>query len=153
MGRRGNPRPGARLLGVGLALPALLGATACGRTAAPAHSTASGAGTTSAATPAPADSPGASASAAPMPTSPAALCTRLVAHWAREVLDSGTYGDYQSMGLSNGQYAILREVVDAARAVKQRQGTVAAERLIDRQAHAACAERYRHGTPSGGPWR
>jgi hypothetical protein len=57
------------------------------------------------------------------------------------------------MGLSNGQYAILREVVDAARAVKRRQGAADAERLIGRQAHAACAERYRHGTPSGGPWR
>lgn len=69
------------------------------------------------------------------------------------MLDSDTYGDYQSMGLSNGQYAILREIVDAARAAKRRQGTGAAERLIDRQARASCAERYRHGTPSGGPWQ
>ncbi|MGW0765009.1 hypothetical protein [Streptomyces sp. NPDC002676] len=86
-------------------------------------------------------------------TSDAALCARIVAHWARMVLDSGTYGDYQSMGLSNGQYEILRDVVDAARAVKRRQGAAAADQLIDRQTRRACAQRYRHGAPSGGPWQ
>jgi hypothetical protein len=117
---------------LGLALPALLCTTACD------HSP---------------DSPTSDTPTRTSPTSPAALCTRLVAHWAREVLDSDTYGDYQSMGLSNGQYAILREVVDAARVARRRQGAAATEKLIDRQAHAACVERYRHGTPSGGPWQ
>ncbi|MGV4982649.1 hypothetical protein ACVB8X_17135 [Streptomyces sp. NRAIS4] len=141
MGRRGDPRPGVRFLVFGPALPALLWATAC---AGPA-----GAG--NAARP----SPPTSSPSAPSPskTSDTDLCTRLVTQWSREVLDSHTYGDYQSMGLSNGQYAILRDVVDAARAVKRRQGTRAAEELIDRQARTACTERYRHGSPSGGPWQ
>ncbi|MGW0880775.1 hypothetical protein [Streptomyces sp. NPDC002671] len=86
-------------------------------------------------------------------TSDAELCARIVAHWARKVFDSGTYGDYQSMGLSNGQYEILRDVVDAARPVERRQGAAAADRLIDRQARRACARRYLHGVPSGGPWQ
>jgi hypothetical protein len=116
---------------LGLALPALLWTTACD-------------GPADAAKP---------ARPSPSKTSDADLCTRLVAHWSREALDSDTYGDYQSMGLSNGQYAILRDVVDAARAMKRRQGTYAADGLIDRQARTSCTERYRHGSPSGGPWR
>ncbi|MFF0836535.1 MULTISPECIES: hypothetical protein [unclassified Streptomyces] len=92
-------------------------------------------------------------SAASSPSSDAELCAESVARWSRKVLDSGTYGDYQSMGLSNGQYEILRAVVDAARAAERRQGADAADELIARRARAACADRYRHGVPSGGPWR
>ena len=73
-------------------------------------------------------------SPSPSATPPEELCAKLVAHWSRETLDGDTYGDYQSMGLSNGQYDILREVVDAARAEKKRAGSAAAERLIDRRA-------------------
>ncbi|MFJ4579783.1 hypothetical protein [Streptomyces echinatus] len=143
-----------RFLVLGLALPALLCATACagpGTLRRPAGPDAS---------PRPAR-PSAASEGAPRPASPttapaaasaADLCARIVAHWSREALDGGTYGDYQSMGLSNGQYDILRDVVDAARPVRRRQGTAAANRLIDRQARAGCAARYRHGTPSAGPW-
>ncbi|MFF4969016.1 hypothetical protein [Streptomyces sp. NPDC001037] len=92
-------------------------------------------------------------SAASSPSSDAELCAESVARWSRKVLDSGTYGDYQSMGLSNGQYEILRAVVDAARAAERRQGADVADELIARRARAACADRYRHGVPSGGPWR
>ena len=135
MGRRGGTLPGgATALGLGLVL-----LTGCGTTPAP----------TAAPTAAGPTSPSASAAA----TSDAALCAAIVAHWAREVLDSGTYGDYQSMGLSNGQYEILRDVVDAARAVRHRQGAPAAHRLTDRRARAACTERYRDGVPTGGPWQ
>lgn len=131
MGRRGGTLPGgATALGLGLVL-----LTGCGTTPAP-----TAAGSTS---------PSASAAA----TSDAALCAAIVAHWAREVLDSGTYGDYQSMGLSNGQYEILRDVVDAARAVRRRQGASAAHRLTDRRSRSACTERYRDGVPTGGPWQ
>lgn len=96
----------------------------------------------------------ATATAAPTatPAPPEDLCTRLVAHWSREVLDQNTYGDYQSMGLSNGQYDILIKVVDAARAEKKRQGATAADRLIDRQARSGCVRWYRDGGPGEGPW-
>ena len=123
---------------LGVALSAVLSTTGCGRT--------DGAGP---GTGAPASRSSASAS----PASDAELCARIVAYWSRKVLDSGTYGDYQSMGLSNGQYEILRNVVDAARAEERRQGATAADELIGREARRACTERYRHGTPSGGPWQ
>lgn len=98
----------------------------------------------------------AGASGTPPPastTSPEELCTRIVAHWSREVLDSTAYGDYQSMGLSNGQYEILRTVVDAARTAKKRQGADAADELIGREAAEGCARRYRSGGPTEGPWQ
>lgn len=94
-----------------------------------------------------------SSSPSPSATPPEELCAKVVAYWSRETLDGDTYGDYQSMGLSNGQYEILREVVDAARAEKKREGTDAAERLIDRRAGAGCAEWYRAGGPGEGPWQ
>ncbi|SNX57702.1 hypothetical protein SAMN06272735_2175 [Streptomyces sp. TLI_55] len=92
-------------------------------------------------------------STAPPSTPPEDLCTRLVAHWSREVLDENTYGDYQSMGLSNGQYDILIKVVDAARAAKKKQGAAAADQLIDRQARSGCVRWYRDGGPGKGPWQ
>ncbi|MDG9725465.1 MULTISPECIES: hypothetical protein [unclassified Streptomyces] len=86
--------------------------------------------------------------------SPARWCTSTVGHWAREMPHDGEpYGDYQSMGLSNRQYDILREVMEAARATKRHQGVRAAEELTDRQVRAACAEQYREGGPSDGPWQ
>ncbi len=79
---------------------------------------------------------------------------RAVGYWAREMLDGGEpYGDYQSMGLSNRQYGILRQVVDAARTAKRARGARAADELIDRRTHRACAESYRDGGPSRGPWQ
>ncbi|MEU3250452.1 hypothetical protein [Streptomyces sp. NPDC006997] len=97
--------------------------------------------------------PATGAAHSPTPTPPEDLCARLVTHWSREVLDTGTYGDYQSMGLSNGQYDILREVVDAARAERDRHGDAAADALIERGARAGCVDWYRTGGPSGGPWQ
>ncbi|MEU6774334.1 hypothetical protein [Streptomyces sp. NPDC046759] len=135
-----------RVLVLGLMLPALLWTTACGRSAGPGHPTRPSSSTASEVFPS--TTSGASSST----TSDAELCLRLVAHWSREVLDGTTYGDYQSMGLSTGQFEILRHVVGAARAVKRRQGDAAAGKLIDRQARDACAERYRHGTPTEGSW-
>ncbi|MFJ5259003.1 hypothetical protein ACIQAC_00820 [Streptomyces sp. NPDC088387] len=89
---------------------------------------------------------------APHTTPPAEVCARIIGHWSRKVLDDNTYGDYQSMGLSNGQYEILMNVVDAARAEQRRAGRASAEQLIDRQADERCTERYRDGNPSAGPW-
>ncbi|WP_340380932.1 hypothetical protein U5640_33695 [Streptomyces sp. SS7] len=130
-------RAAARL--AGWVLLACLPATACGGTAPGAAPTA----------PPHAASPPAS----PSTTSPEDLCTRVVAHWSRKVLDSHTYGDYQSMGLSNGQYDILRRVVDAARAEKKRRGADAADALIDRETRAGCTDWYRSGGPGEGPWQ
>ncbi|WP_282086186.1 hypothetical protein [Streptomyces tendae] len=102
--------------------------------------------------------PDSSASAAPsasrQPLSGAELCVSAVGYWAREILDGGEpYGDYQSMGLSNRQYDILREVVDEARATQRDQGARAAGELLDRRVRQACADGYRDGGPSRGPWQ
>ncbi|MFD3627426.1 hypothetical protein [Streptomyces sp. NPDC058698] len=104
--------------------------------------------------PAAGNGPGDGHGSAPSPrvTSDVDLCTKIVGHWSREVLDGRGYGDYQSMGLSGGQYEILREVVDTARAAK-RQGAAATGRLIDRQAREGCLAWYRGGGPGEGPWR
>ncbi|MEU9341038.1 hypothetical protein AB0D74_07450 [Streptomyces sp. NPDC048278] len=143
MGRRGSGLPGPAALVLGLAL-----LSGCGGPGATDRNAASP--TSSAVFSAPSAT---HPSASPSTTSAAELCASIVAHWSREVLDSDTYGDYQSMGLSNGQYEILRTVVDAARAVERAQGAAAADRLIDRRSRAACAGRYRNGTPTGGPWQ
>ena len=87
-------------------------------------------------------------------TSPAELCTAIITKWARQLYDArdSAYGDYQSMGLSNGQYMILREILDAARAERGRGSDESGRALLTRQARERCAERYRGGGPSGGPW-
>lgn len=119
-----------------LALTALLAAAGCGES--PSADTPRGK------TPAP----------SPATTSPEDLCTTLIVKWGRQIYDSGkeTYGDYQSMGLSNGQYMILRDTLDLARAERARHGVGAGRKLISREARERCEERYRHGEPSGGPW-
>ncbi len=136
-----------------MALALSLPTAACGNSRAdgPASGTTTEA-TASASAPA---SASASASASAQPTlSPQELCTTAVRHWARELLDGVTpYGDYQSMGLSNRQYDILREVANAARAAERDQGARAARTLIDQQAHAKCADAYRGGGSTEGPWR
>ncbi|MFF8583546.1 hypothetical protein [Streptomyces althioticus] len=96
----------------------------------------------------------ASTATAPSPeaTSDVDLCVSIVRHWSREVLDGRGYGDYQSMGMSGGQYDILREVVDAARAAR-RQGTRNVDMLTERQAREGCTAWYRSGGPGERPWR
>ncbi|MEU6122504.1 hypothetical protein [Streptomyces sp. NPDC047123] len=98
--------------------------------------------------------PDASPSPSPGTTSPEDLCATIITRWAGRIYDTGdsTYGDYQSMGLSNGQYLILREVLDAARVERRRESVGAGRKLITRQARERCAERYRDGGPSTGPW-
>ncbi|MFG2948562.1 hypothetical protein [Streptomyces adustus] len=154
--RRAAPSP-AFALAVGLVLLTGSSTTGCdsgspatarahGPSGPPSVSRAAGASGTSGGTAGP-------GSPAPSVTAPEELCTRLVAHWARQVLDTPTYGDHQSMGLSNGQYEILRAVVAAARAERKRQGSSAAVELIDRQTRSACVDRYRSGEPGKDPWR
>ncbi|WND38131.1 hypothetical protein RI578_29325 [Streptomyces sp. BB1-1-1] len=141
--RRFRFAPG--LLALALTLPTAALAVGCGNSGAERP----GSGDTARAT------ASASASASAQGSlSPEELCTSAVGYWAREILAGKTpYGDYQSMGLSNAQYDILREVVDAAQATKRDQGPRAAEKLIDRQVSDSCADQYRAGAPSDGPWQ
>ncbi|MGW6855320.1 hypothetical protein [Streptomyces xanthophaeus] len=94
---------------------------------------------------------------APHTTSPQDLCTHLITHWSGVLLDAGPDQDpvgldYQAMGLSGGQNDILRAVVAAARTEEQTAGREASRALVAREARLRCEERYRSGTPSGGPW-
>lgn len=144
MGRGGALRPGRAALTLVTAV-GIAAAVGCGNSGDGADGSARGA-------------PGTSASSGlprpPRPLSGAELCVSAVGYWAREMLDGGEpYGDYQSMGLSNRQYDILREVVDAARTAKRDQGARAARELIDRQVRRACTDGYRDGGPSRGPWQ
>lgn len=159
MGTRGGPRFRAAVLAGRLApvlLAGVLSAGCAGGTPATGHGGAPP--PTPSAPPHPASGrpsapPPAPSSPSPRVTSPAELCTGVVAYWSRKVLDEDTYGDYQSMGLSNTQYEILRRVVAAARPVRLRQGVDAAQHLIDRQARTDCADRYRDGASGKGPWQ
>lgn len=81
------------------------------------------------------------------------LCARLVSHWARETLEGDTYGDYQSMGLSGGQYEILLAIVATARDTERSQEVRSAHELIDREARERCAARYGDDGPGGSPRR
>ncbi|MCB5183366.1 hypothetical protein [Streptomyces antimicrobicus] len=107
---------------------------------------------------APADAgPGATATPAtpaPHSTSPQELCTSLITHWTAVILagDPQAGLDYQAMGLSGGQNEILRDIVAAARAEQRTGGPDAARALTAREAERRCADRYRSGTPTGGPW-
>ena len=144
MGRGGALRPGRAALTLVTAV-GIAAAVGCGNSGDGADGSARGA-------------PGTSASSGlprpPRPLSGAELCVSAVGYWAREMLDGGEpYGDYQSMGLSNRQYDILREVVDAARTAKRDQGIRAARELIGRQVRQAGPDGYRDGGPSHGPWQ
>ncbi|MFJ8633400.1 hypothetical protein [Streptomyces sp. NPDC093568] len=130
----GPRRKGAAL---GLALLAAVLAAGCGDADARGGAPATGAS---------------SNSPSPSATPPARLCAGIIGYWSRRSMTGDTYGDYQSMGLSDGQYEILRKVVDAARAERERSDARTAERLIDRRARELCEERYRKGEPTGGPW-
>ncbi|MFF4395700.1 hypothetical protein [Streptomyces sp. NPDC001480] len=133
--------PGAAL-GFGLALVLLTGPLAAGCAGSGAADGAVSRSSPAAATGAP----------APRTTSPEELCTRVVAYWSRRQLKEDTVGDYQEMGLSDGQYDILRDVVDAARAKLQHGDADAADRTVDRRAREGCDHWYRTGGPSKGPW-
>ncbi|MFE5398392.1 hypothetical protein ACFQ9U_27985 [Streptomyces sp. NPDC056568] len=137
--RRVRCAPG--LLALALTLPLTAAAVGC---ASPGEET-GGPGTSA---------PASASRTAQPPLTGAELCTSAVSYWARQMLAGVTpYGDYQSMGLSNRQYDILREVVHAARAVARTQGPSAADRLIDRRVGASCAADHRDGGPTEGPWQ
>ncbi|WP_407839688.1 hypothetical protein ACE1OC_30320 [Streptomyces sp. DSM 116496] len=92
------------------------------------------------------------------PPAPQDVCTRLITHWAGVILDAGEGEDavrldYQSMGLSGGQNDILRAVLADARAERDAKGPAAARELTAREAERRCADRYRSGAPTDGPWQ
>ncbi|WP_405494109.1 hypothetical protein [Streptomyces sp. NBC_00096] len=92
------------------------------------------------------------------PVAPEQVCTELITLWAGRILDAGEGDDavrldYQSMGLSGGQNDILRAVVADARAEQRAKGPAAAHELTDREARRRCADHYRSGAPTGGPWQ
>ncbi|MEU2433420.1 hypothetical protein ABZ611_28685 [Streptomyces sp. NPDC007861] len=91
----------------------------------------------------------------PRTTPSETLCTRVVAYWGHRLLAAAGsgYGDYQSMGLSNAQYDILRAALDTARAEQDRNGPDSAHELMDRQIRQHCTDRHRSGTPTGDPWQ
>ncbi|RSS78548.1 hypothetical protein EF918_20560 [Streptomyces sp. WAC06614] len=97
---------------------------------------------------------GTPAAPAPHSTSPQELCTSLITHWTAAILAGAPEAglDYQAMGLSGGQNEILRDIVVAARAELRTGGPDAARALTAREAERRCADRYRTGTPTGGPW-
>src|SRR3954467_4708524 len=102
-----TPRPGAAL-GIGLGLALLTGCLVTGCGGPDARDTAAGT---------PGGATTGSRPPSPQAPPPEARCTRIVKYWTRRQLkdDTYAYGDYQSMGLSNGQYEILMDAVDAAR--------------------------------------
>ncbi|MFI5867893.1 hypothetical protein [Streptomyces sp. NPDC051546] len=106
----------------------------------------------------PAAPPPGSSAPASAPPAPQEVCTRLITHWAGVILDAGEGKDavrldYQSMGLSGGQNDILRAVLADARAERDARGPAAAHELTAREAERRCADRYRSGAPTGGPWQ
>lgn len=142
--------PAPRRASAAAAATVLLGAALLGCGSGPRGDSASAGSSAGAASP--------GTSPAPEPTAPQRLCADLVAHWAGVILDAGDGPDavrldYQSMGLSGGQNDILLAVLDAARAERRDKGPAAARELTAREAERRCAERYRSGTPSGGPWQ
>lgn len=105
------------------------------------------------------DGPKTPPASAGAPSAPQEVCTLLITHWAGVILNAGEGRDavrldYQSMGLSGGQNDILRAVLADARAEQgAAEGSAAAHRLIVREAQRRCADRYRSGAPTDGPWQ
>ncbi|MER5485215.1 hypothetical protein ABT024_18575 [Streptomyces sp. NPDC002812] len=102
--------------------------------------------------------PGTPPSSTSAPPAPQDVCTRLITHWAGVILDAGEGEDavrldYQSMGLSGGQNDILHAVLADARAERDAKGPAAARELTAREAERRCADRYRSGAPTDGPWQ
>lgn len=97
----------------------------------------------------------------PASAEPQTVCTTLITHWANDALDALDAGqdpdavglDYQSKGLSGGQNEILRAVLAEARAERDARGPAAARQLAARETERRCAERYRSGAPTDGPWQ
>ncbi|MEU6861884.1 hypothetical protein ABZ924_01205 [Streptomyces sp. NPDC046876] len=91
---------------------------------------------------------------APGPSSPARICTSLVAYWAKETLKGSKWAglDWEQKGLSNEQYAIHEDAVAAGRAEERTHGLDKALELVDRFVAQRCAEQN-GATWSSENWR
>ncbi|MEV7728372.1 hypothetical protein AB0P15_26990 [Streptomyces sp. NPDC087917] len=85
--------------------------------------------------------PAASTTPSPTPSSPAQVCTSLVAYWVKETLRGGKWAglDWEQKGLSNEQYAIHEEAVAAGREEERTAGLDKALELVDRLVAQRCA--------------
>ncbi|MFE2183991.1 hypothetical protein [Streptomyces sp. NPDC059455] len=90
----------------------------------------------------------------PQATSPVRLCADLISYWAEQDLAGSQWAglDWEQKGLSNEQYEIYDDIVQAARAERKRHGTPAAKELIKRLAERRCAA-ANGATHSSENWR
>ncbi|MGV9853098.1 hypothetical protein ACWDWU_30660 [Streptomyces sp. NPDC003442] len=90
----------------------------------------------------------------PQATSPVRLCADLISYWAEQDLAGSQWAglDWEQKGLSNEQYEIYDDIVQAARAERKRHGTPAAKALIKRLAERRCAA-ANGATHSSENWR
>ena len=84
---------------------------------------------------------------------PAEACAQLVGYWAQqEVTPNGDRGlDYQEMGLSQGENALLRALLPAARNLAARQGALAVSPAATGWARPRCRAYMAGGTASAAP--
>lgn len=87
---------------------------------------------------------------APTTTTPEEDCRRLVAYWARAMIQGNRWSglDWEQKGFSIDQHELHDRVVAAARVEQRTNGTGAALDLIERQSRQECDDR--HGAMGGG---
>ncbi|WP_137977498.1 hypothetical protein [Streptomyces violaceusniger] len=90
----------------------------------------------------------------PQAASPVRLCADLISYWAEQDLAGSQWAglDWEQKGLSNEQYEIYDDIVQAARAERKRHGAPAAKALIKRLAERRCAA-ANGATRSSENWR
>ncbi|MFC5146525.1 MULTISPECIES: hypothetical protein [Streptomyces] len=100
------------------------------------------------------DSAAGPAPRSPTPDSPVQLCTKLISYWAEQDLIGSKWAglDWEQKGLSNEQFALYDDIVQAARGEQRRHGTAAALELARRQARQRC-EAAGGATRSSENWR
>ncbi|MEU0930066.1 hypothetical protein [Streptomyces malaysiensis] len=93
-------------------------------------------------------------SPAPRTPSPVRMCADLISYWAEQDLAGSRWAglDWEQKGLSNEQYEIYDEIVQAARTERRRHGAPAAKALIKRLAERRCAA-ANGATHSSENWR
>ncbi|MFF7020451.1 hypothetical protein ACFY97_05470 [Streptomyces klenkii] len=90
----------------------------------------------------------------PEPASPVQLCTKLISYWAEQDLTGGKWAglDWEQKGLSNEQYELYSDIVQAARAEQRQHGTDAALTWLRRRSAERC-KATNGATGSSENWR